>query len=463
MNTQTVHPPFGMKDKIGYACGDLANNLTFVIVALFMMKFYTDIMGVSAALVGLLMMAAKVVDAFTDVIMGQIVDRSCYTPKGKFAPWVRRFAGPVVISCVLIFAPYFANQPMWFKIFWMFFTYLLWGSVCYTGANIPYGSMAAAISQEPADRQQLSTWRNIGMVLGQVIVAVILPLIVYQTDDEGRKILNGEYTMIAAIVCGVLAWLAYLGTYYFCTERLVLETKQENRKNLPELFKIIFTNRAFIGIMTASLLLLVIQLTLTGLANYIYPNYFNNTTMLAFSAFIGSAIILFLSAFTDKLVAIFGKKELAVIATTIGAVASFFIYFLHTNNVVVYVILYAISYTGLGVFYLVSWAMMTDVIDDIEIKSEVRSDASVYSVYSFARKLGQAVSSGLIGLFLALAGYNQTTAFDQDVVNKIYDYASLYPALGFVLMGTVLLFIYPLSKQVVKENVRFLALKRLGN
>ena len=104
--------PFGLRDKIGYAAGDFANDLTFVIAALFMMKFYTDIMGVSAALVGTLMMAAKVVDAFTDVAMGQVVDRSGYTAKGKFAPWVRRFAGPVAVASFLIFAPYFADKPM---------------------------------------------------------------------------------------------------------------------------------------------------------------------------------------------------------------------------------------------------------------------------------------------------------------------------------------------------------------
>lgn len=98
-----------MRDKIGYAAGDFANDLTFVIAALFMMKFYTDIMGVSAALVGVLMMAAKIVDAFTDVAMGQIVDRSPYTEKGKFAPWIRRFAGPVAVASFLILATVFCK------------------------------------------------------------------------------------------------------------------------------------------------------------------------------------------------------------------------------------------------------------------------------------------------------------------------------------------------------------------
>ena len=216
--------PFGMRDKIGYAAGDFANDLTFVIAALFMMKFYTDIMGVSAALVGTLMMVAKVVDAFTDVAMGQVVDRSPYTAKGKFAPWIRRFAGPVAVASFLIFAPYFADMPMGFKVFWMFFTYILWGSVCYTGVNIPYGSMASAMSDKPEERTMLSNWRTIGATVAQIVIAVILPMVVYTTDAEGHKVLGGTQTMIASAVCSVLAVVVYMICYHLTTERVKMQS-----------------------------------------------------------------------------------------------------------------------------------------------------------------------------------------------------------------------------------------------
>lgn len=132
--------PFGIKDKLGYMFGDFGNDFTFLLSAMFLLKFYTDVMGVSAALVGLMMMAARFVDAITDVTMGQIVDRSRPGKKGKFAPWIRRMCGPVAVASFLMYATYFKGMSMGFKIFWMFFTYLLWGSVCYTGVNIPYGS-----------------------------------------------------------------------------------------------------------------------------------------------------------------------------------------------------------------------------------------------------------------------------------------------------------------------------------
>ena len=444
--------PFGMRDKIGYAAGDFANDLTFVIAALFMMKFYTDVMGVSAALVGTLMMVAKLVDAFTDVAMGQIVDRSSYTAKGKFAPWIRRFAGPVAVASFLIFAPYFADMSMTFKVFWMFFTYILWGSVCYTGVNIPYGSMASAMSDRPEERTMLSNWRTIGATVAQIVIAVILPMVTYKTDAAGHQVLAGNNVMIAAGVCSALAVVVYMVCYHLSTERVKLPSSGEGSKNVGQLFKILFTSRAFLGIIVSALLLLLVQMTLSGMGNYIYPNYFNSSTAISMSSLFGCVVVLLLSTFVTKLSDKIGKKELSAIGAFIGAAALLVLYFIHTHNVVVFIVIYLIAYSGFAFFNLMCWAMIIDVIDDIEVKQGVRSDGTVYSVYSFARKLGQAGANGLTGLFLTICGYTAETAFDADVVNGIYNVTTLIPAIGFVLLGLSLIFVYPLSKKRVNDN-----------
>ena len=448
--------PFGLRDKIGYAAGDFANDLTFVIAALFMMKFYTDIMGVSAALVGTLMMAAKVVDAFTDVAMGQVVDRSGYTAKGKFAPWVRRFAGPVAVASFLIFAPYFADKPMGFKVFWMFFTYILWGSVCYTGVNIPYGSMASAMSDKPEERAMLSNWRTIGATVAQIVIVVILPMVVYTTDAEGHQVLSGSKTMMASGVCSILAVLVYLICYHLSTERVKMEAPEE-KKNVFELFGVLFTNRAFVGIVVSALVFLLVQMTLSGMNNYIYPNYFNSAKALSMSGLLGCGVVLVMSTFVTKLAAKFGKKELAVVGAFIGAGSMFIAYFVHTTNVAVFIALYMLAYAGMSFFNIMCWAMIIDVIDDIEVKKNIRSDGTVYSVYSFARKLGQAAANGLTGLLLSIVGYSSATAFDSDVVNGIYDVTTLFPAIGFLVLAASLAFLYPLSKKAVQANVDAIA------
>lgn len=165
-NNSTV-PAFGMKDRLGYMFGDFGNDFTFILSSMFMMKFYTDVMGLSAGVVGMLMMAARFVDAFTDVTMGQIVDRSKPTKDGKFRPWIKRMCGPVAIASFLIYQSGLADMPYGVKVAYMVVTYLLWGSIFYTSINIPYGSMASAISPDPTDRASLSTWRSVGAFSGQ--------------------------------------------------------------------------------------------------------------------------------------------------------------------------------------------------------------------------------------------------------------------------------------------------------
>ena len=138
--------PFGIRDKMGYLFGDFGNDFTFILSSSFLLKFYTDIMGVNAAVVGLVMMIARFVDAFTDVAMGRICDRTKPGKNGKFRPWIRRMCGPVAIASFLIYQSSLSGMPMGFKIAYLFVTYILWGSVFYTSINIPYGSMASAIS-----------------------------------------------------------------------------------------------------------------------------------------------------------------------------------------------------------------------------------------------------------------------------------------------------------------------------
>ena len=111
---------FGWRDKLGYLFGDFGNDFTFILSSSFLLKFYTDVMGVSAALVGVVMMVARFVDAFTDVAMGRICDRTKPTSAGKFKPWILRMCGPVAIASFLIYQSGFADMPMWFKISWLF-------------------------------------------------------------------------------------------------------------------------------------------------------------------------------------------------------------------------------------------------------------------------------------------------------------------------------------------------------
>ncbi len=451
--------PFGIRDKMGYMFGDFGNDFTFILSSMMLMKFYTDVMGVDALLVGAMMMLARFVDAFTDVAMGQIVDRSRPGRKGKFNQWILRMCGPVAVASFLMYASWFADAPMAFKIFWMFFTYLLWGSVFYTSINIPYGSMASAVSSEPKDRASLSNWRTLGASLAGMCIGVVLPLVVYYKDEAGNDVLSGERMMIAALVCSVGSVICYLLCYGMVTERVRVDQKTE-KFDIKVLLISLAANKALIGIVIASVCMLLVQLTASNMTGYVFPNYFKNTAAQSAAGLVGVVITFGCAPFTVKLSQKFGRKELAIAASVFGAVVYGIAFISNIRNAWVFVAVYAVSYIGLAIFGLICWAMITDVIDDTEVQTGERSDGTIYAIYSFARKLGQAASSGVAGILLTAIGYSQATAFDPDVVKGIYNITCLVPAIGYVLLALVLLFLYPLGRERVEKNAKILAQKR---
>lgn len=451
--------PFGFKDKIGYMFGDFGNDFTFILSLSFMLKFYTDVMGIHAGVVGVLMMAARFVDAFTDVAMGQIVDRSKPTKDGKFKPWLRRMCGPVAISSFLVFQSGFANMPYLFKVVWMIVTYILWGSIFYTSINIPYGSMASAISADAKDRASLSTWRSIGSTLAGLVIGVGTPLFAYETVN-GNTILSGNRMTIIAGVFSVMAVICYMLCFKLATERV--EVPQNNTKfNFGDLMKSLVTNRSLIGIIAAAILLLLVMLTMQGMNAYLFPNFYGNVAAQSVAALAGSLVMLVVCApLATKLSAKYGKKELAIGSCLFGAVVYLICWVLKPENPYTYVVFYVVANIGVGFFNMVIWAMITDVIDDAEVKNGVREDGTIYSVYSFARKLGQALSSGMIGALLSVIGYSAATAFNPEVVNGIFNMTCIIPAIGFVGIALVLMFLYPLSKNRVEANILELKKRR---
>jgi GPH family glycoside/pentoside/hexuronide:cation symporter len=395
--------------------------------------------------------------------MGQIVDRSKPTKDGKFRPWIKRMCGPVAIASFLIYQSGLANMSMTFKIAYMFVTYILWGSIFYTSINIPYGSMASAVSSDSSDRVSLSTFRSIGATLASLVIGVGTPMFAYETVNN-VTVLSGSKMTIIAGVFALFAVICYLLCFSLVRERV--EVPQNTSKlNLGAMIKNTFTNRALLGIIAAAIMLLLGQLGMTGMAPYVFPVYYNSASAQSLSSMTGSIAMLVICApFAGKLAAKFGKKELSIASCIFGAAAWLVCLVVRPESANVFVLFYTLAMIGIGFFNTVIWAMITDVIDDAEVKNGVREDGTIYALYSFARKLGQALSAGMIGSVLTAIGYNQTVAADPaaypEVINQIFNWSCLIPAVGLILVALALLLIYPLSKKKVEENVAALAARR---
>ena len=463
-NKQTFRP-FGMRDKLGYLFGDFGNDFSFILASTFLLKFYTDVMAVPAAVVGTIMMIARFVDAFTDVTMGRICDRSKTLPAGKFKPWILRMCWFVAAASFLMYQSALADASMTVKIAYLTVTYLLWGSVFYTSINIPYGSMASAISPEPDDRQSLSTFRSMGGMLAGMVVMVLPPLIVYDevmVNGQVQTVLNGPKFTIIAGIFAVLSIGCYLLCYKLITERVrvevdpTLENQKPQLNSVGTMLKNAVTNRALLSIICASIVMLLAQLTMQQMATYVYPNVYNNATAQSASTGLMGIGMIAAAVLAKPLAKRFGKAEIAIVTNMFAGIVLVICWFVHPENVWVFAGFQALVWLGLGVFTMISWALITDVIDYSEIKNGVREDGQIYALYSFARKLGQALAAGVSGWLLGGIGYSAETAFEPAVLDGIFTISTIVPAIGLIVLALIMWFWYPLHKKTVDANVAFL-------
>lgn len=464
MQTNNREQPFGLRDKVGYMFGDFGNDFTFIFASSFLMVFYTKVLGISGGKVGTLFLVARFVDAFTDVTMGRIVDSMPPAKDGKFRCWIRRMCGPVALSSFLMYQTAMAGASMTWKIVYMYVTYLLWGSIFYTSINIPYGSMVSAVTADPNERTALSTFRSIGAALAGLIIGVVTPLFLYTTDENGKQVVRGGATFtIVAGVFSVCAVLCYLICYKLTTERVKIEKRAGERPiTLGETFSAIARSRALLGIIGAAIFLLLSQLLINTMNNYIYPDYFENAKGISLFSLLSTAVMLIVVAPLSVTISKrFGKKEASVVGMLSSGAIYMLMYFMKIKNMWLFLILSILGYLGLGFFNTVIWANITDVIDDQEVKLGQREDGTVYAVYSFARKVGQALAGGVGGWALEIIGYESAAIAQTDqVLNGLYTTATIIPALGFFVVALLLWFVYPLDKKRVEKNVVLLREKR---
>lgn len=465
MKNEKTLRPFGMRDKLGYLCGDMANDFTFIFASTYLTKFYTDVLGVSPYWVGILFLVARCVDAFTDVGMGRIVDTMSPAKDGRFRPWLRRMAIPVfVINALMYFHPA-ARLPMVWKIVYMFVTYILWGSVCYTAINIPYGSMASVISSDPGERTSLSTFRSLGAMVAAAPIGVITPLLLFR-QEGGQSILMPERFTLLALIFGGLAVAGYFICYRLCVERVELPNKEvEKGQGFFDLVKVLFKNRALMAIIGSAIAMLLCQLLGQSMVIYVFQDYFHNANLTIFGGIATALPMMVMAPIARKLSDRFGKKECSIVGCIVAILSYGALFLIHTSNPVVFIVLMLLGSVGVGFFNMVIWAFITDIIDYQEVLTGSREDGTVYAVYSFSRKLGQALAGGIQGFALGLIGYVSTTAGQvvqqsQSTLDGIYNICTLTPTLGYLVVLLLLVFAYPLGKKEVEKNVAILAERR---
>ncbi|QLB19662.1 MFS transporter [Mannheimia granulomatis] len=455
--------PFGIKDKLAYMAGDIANDLSFMMSAFFLMLFYTNVLQIEGYVVGILFLVSRVIDAFTDIGMGRLVDTMKPFKEGRFRGIIRRAAPFICISGFLLFLHVVKDWSYTAKLVYVTITYIVWGSLAYTAINIPYGSMASVITTKPEERAGLSVFRTVGANIALLFISFVIPLIIYKEVDGKQVIIPEMFTYIMGVFM-ICAFILYQICWKFSIERVQLPEKDGRRynkkhnkadclKDVKAIFSSLFSNNALLIFILVAIILLLANLLIGTMNPYLYVDYFNSKLALSFGGILGAVTTFIVAPFAQNIVKKYGKKESASVGLLITAIIYGVLFFVKITNVWIYIVIVLIASLGLSYFQIIVWAFITDIIDNQFIKTGRREDGTIYAVYSFARKIGQALAGGLGGFALSYIGYTaKAPSQPQEVLESIYAFATGVPAFACLLIFLLLKYAYPLSKEIVEQN-----------
>ncbi|MBR5338920.1 MAG: MFS transporter [Lachnospiraceae bacterium] len=441
-----------MKDKIGYAMGDFASLLVFGLVQSVLQKYYTDVLQISIVSVLIMFVVARVWDAINDPLWGRIIDGAKRKEDGRYRRWLKIFAIPVALAAVLMFVR-IPGMSETGNFIWATVTYILFGML-YTCINIPYGSLATVITSDDKERSSLSVFRSIGSTFG-AMPAMALASFCYVTRD-GVKSMSYTRIIIGVSVIAVLAVIGYFITYKLTKERVVTAPKPKKEKGETwRVIKALFTSRPFVAVCIASLLFLAAQMFQMSYNTYLFDYYFNNpglTMLPTICQYLPVAIVMF---FATKLGNKFGRREICAYGMLLAGLSFLILFFLHTTSPWIYIAMCLVNGIGNAFLFLLIWALANDAIDYNEVHKDIHDEATSYSFYSFMRKLGQSVAAILVNSALLSIGYKDNVLNADNITDatlkSMYGQSTLIPAILYLLVFVILLFIYPLGKKQIEE------------
>lgn len=439
--------PFGMRDKIGYAFGDMGCNFSFQLVSSYMYLFYTQCIGLSAKHWAWIIIVSKVWDAVNDVLIGSLVDRTRISKKSKFMPWISIGSVVLVVFSIMIFTPV-SNFSQIGKILWCLGSYCLW-SVAYTMINVPYGSLHSVITEDPKQRTTLSTFRSIGAALPAVLV-MILPKLVYKNN-----VLSANSLFIVTIVFSIAAFFAFFGLRKMVTERVVREDKVEKVSYISTV-KSYFTNRAMVGITIATVAVVIFYNSSMSVNNLVFQFYFNDAEKASLAMIASYLPLVAFMPFASNIVAKVGKKKLLTISGLVSIIAGIVMLVLPITpdfkGIIIYVVGLMFVNTGCCVFQIIVWAIVADCIEDSYRKKGVREEGSLYALYSFFRKLAQGIGSAIVALSLSSIGYIESSSVQTaEVSANIKNLYIILLIIGLAIMTVSMKFIYNIGFKEEQE------------
>lgn len=463
-------------EKIGYSLGDLAANLIFQTLMTFLAYFYTDVYKIPAGAASIIIFIGGFLGAFFNILMGIIADRT-NTRWGKFRPWVLWTSIPFGIISLLAFStPDFGETG---KIIYALVTYFLL-VIVYSASNLPYSALSGVITGDMKERNSLSSYRFVAVMVAQFIIqSLLLPLAL--SLGHGNKAVGFEKVMLFFAIVGVICLVI---TFLTTKERIVPVTEEKSsiKQDLTDLSR----NKPWVIMLVVTILVFITLALKGGMYIYYFKYYLDPTAQasylesIGFNTFIkglnatvtglglgkfewpedaptsanslfnaGGIIFMIIGImFTKPLADRFGKRNIFGIFLALSALCLIAFNFYDKNSIgIVFFtqILHGFTY---GVTIPLLWAMIADVADYSEWKNNRRATAIIFSAMIFGLKIGLSVGGAVGAALLSNYGYIAEQAIQtDDTVSGIKLSVSIYPGLVF-LIGCILLFRYEINKEM---------------
>ncbi len=464
---------FGMRDKVAYAAGDFGCNMSFSLKGT-VQTFWLVFMMMETGLLSALLLAVQIWDAVNDPLIGSMIDADRRKYKmGKFKTYILIGAIGLLVAGSLVFIPV-PNASTFIKAIVFILGYIVWDA-CYTIANVPYGSMLSLVTEDPGERAQLSTWRSIGSMFGNLLPNIILPMIIWEkvVDENGDPVLNaetgeqvqnliGERVFVAALLMGVIGFIAFLFMIKKITIRVdenTVKTNESEKFNVIKAFGNFMKNRPAVGATLAAMGMFLGMQSATTATSIMFAIYFGKAQLSGLVQLIGFVPMFIFMPFIKKIVGKWGKKEASVAGTVVSLVGGvlMFIFPMIPNKMialVVYIFALCVFGLGMGIYTCVSWALMADAIDYNEWKTGKREEGTVYSLHSFFRKLAQGVGPSVVLLLMGALGYNSKLGVGAQSASTAYNMCWLVAALymfSAIMQFIGLAVIYNLDKKTMAQ------------
>ena len=455
---------FGMRDKLSYAAGDLGCNMSFALKSSIMVIFWTQFMALGETLYATLLLIVQAWDAINDPLLGSLFDMDKRSYKhGKFKTYIFVGALGLLFSGLFFFLPV-PGAPKAMRCVLFVLGYVLWDAF-YTVANVPYGSMMSVITTDGSERSQLSTWRSIGSMVGNILPMVLLPIICYDASNN----LKGEVVFVAALIMGAIGLASFIYMLKTTTIRVdessVKISEEKQKFNVFQAMLNFVKNPPAVGATLAAMAMFIGMQGSSAATTVLFQSYFGNAKISGIIMLISYLPMFLFMPFIKKIVDRFGKKEACATGSAVsvfGALLLFLPLGNGTVGLVGYVVAQVFFGLGLGFYTCVSWALMEDAIDYNEWKNGTKEEGTVYSLHSFFRKLAQGIGPSLVVVIMGLLGYDGDLGANQPfpvAENMKWLVAALY-TFSAVVMFVSIAFIYNLNKKKVAEMTADLEAKR---